>query len=178
MQKQKISEIEKELIFKDYKRTIWCDFFILSIELPSKFSPFLIIAILLNIYFSLVNIGLYTVLLIYITTFLFINFMNFLNKKMNVKKALKKDLILRIIECFKVEKKETSNSFSDIDFERYYYYRIYLLGERNQKKEISVTKEDYKKIKVGDEIVVTYFDVVNILYEASYKNEILINATF
>lgn len=55
-------------------------------------------------------------------------------------------------------------------YETYYFFRIYLVGEQNQKKGLSVKKEDYERIKEGTCIKITYYDSVNIPIEGVYNN--------
>lgn len=142
--------------------------------------PFILAIIFLPIYFLFFFIfhkQFDNLLSAYVIGILSIVVLNFLYGQMIIVNRIKNRKIHKVTEEFIVQKKDTysytSETMSNSD-----YYRLYLINNKNQRRGIYISSEDFKKISINEKITVTYFEIVNIIEKVIYRDQEIKYARF
>ncbi|WP_160139606.1 hypothetical protein [Chryseobacterium sp. c4a] len=170
MHQQEISEKEIPFVLNRFNRSLWWSLLVFPFILIIIFLPLYLVIFFINSFFLKQHFDHQEVFTYYFIAILTLVVINFLYGKIIIGNKIKKKEVYKIQESFLVQKKDsytyTSETASDS-----HYFKLYLSGEDHQQKGIYVSKEDYKRIKEGSSISLTYFKIVDIPVEGFYESE-------
>lgn len=172
MHKRKITNEEKIFVNKIFKKKIKGSIFIIAVLL-CFFS-----ALLYCLFINWVEFLIIKIILVLIALFIGFLVFNSIYSIVSLNRKINTCDIDRVEAEFRVQKKDiltyTYESSSNSE-----YFKIFLINIFNdEKKRIYVEEDNYREIKEKDLINITYFDKVNIIYEAVHDDKKMSKISF